>query len=266
MISWIPPWFSLLRIHDLCTESVFVTFPHLRCLFQVQTTIPKLKEISSTPLFCLLLVLGTSIVESREVRGMGIRQSSLGMHWLIGSSRIAPCFGISSFMRNLPAALGLLNSHGEFLFIQTGIEISPPWWLYLLRCGQTSLQPHFSLCINVYLGLLLALPSSPPHFWLDLGSGFRAGPVPFCHQPVAQWMTNAAGPGSCFSCCSGPKTTSKFGQSIISASKFPLLNPQGMAMSSRAPADTGPCTTRASPQAPISCWDSEFRIRVSQWC
>lgn len=89
------------------------------------------------------------------------------MHWLIGSSRIAPCFGVCSFMINLPAALGLFNSHWEFLFTLTGMETSPPWWLLPTGFANTQLRllskPIFS--INVYLGLLLALPSSPPHLF-----------------------------------------------------------------------------------------------------
>lgn len=164
--------------------------------------------------------------------------------------------------------------------------------------AQTSLQAHFLTCIiNVYLGFLLALPSSPPHLfgWIwgqDSGKGLFL-------MVTSGWP----GSGSCSSCCSGPKPTSKCGQSIISAPKLPflnptykhgqsiisapklswlnptsesgqstisapklpllnptsesgqsiisdillpLLNPQGTNLSTKDPADTGPCTTTGS--------------------
>lgn len=224
-----------------------------------QTTNPKLWEIPSTPLLCLHIYCEG---ESRGVRGMGISQSSLGMHHWVGSSRVTPCFGVCSFMINLPAALGLFNSLWEFLFIQTGIELSPPWWLYLLSCANTQLRlssiPVSSCAFMFIWGF--SLPCHHPLSTDLVGFGVRmqSSACSFL-SPVAQWMTSVAGPGSC---CSGPKPTSKSGQSIISASKLPLLNPQGMNLSTRDPADAGPCTL----QAPTSNPDSEFRIRLSHWC
>lgn len=159
-----------------------------------QTTNPKLWEISSTPLLCLHIYCEG---ESRGVRGMGISQSSLGMHHWVGSSRVTPCFGVCSFMINLPAALGLFNSLWEFLFIQTGIELSPPWWLYLLSCANTQLRlssiPVSSCAFMFIWGF--SLPCHHPLSTDLVGFGVRmqSSACSFL-SPVAQWMTSVAGP------------------------------------------------------------------------
>lgn len=191
------------------------------------------------------------------------------MHHWIGSSRTTPCFGVCPFMLNLPAALGLFNSHWEFLILQAGIEFSPPWWLCLLRCASTQPRlpsiPIFSCALLFIWGFCAIIPS--PLTRLGLGSGLRAVPVPSCHclwhseWPILQDLARAPRAAGV------PNPSLKVGRASLLMKLWHSWNQITSIKSSGHELEhQGPCRHRTlQHKAPIPCWDSEFSIRLSHW-